>query len=117
MDLESSETRTMLDALVRHNVFVDPTLVVFEAMAWGDSTRVTQNPDLVYAPPVNLNNWRGGFSLASGWTPADFAEARRAWPMVLSFTRRLYDAGVQLTVGTDMLNPWVAPAHPESAAQ
>lgn len=109
VDLESSETREMLDALVRHQVFLDPTLVVFEAMAWGDSTRITRNPDLRYAPRVNLDNWNDGFSLATGWTPEDFAEARRAWPRVLAFTKRLYDAGVPLTVGTDMLNPWVPP--------
>ncbi len=109
VDLTSAETRTMLDALVRQNVFLDPTLVVFEAMVWGDSTRITQAHDLRYAPPVNLDNWRGGFSITTGWKPEDFAEARRAWPMVLAFTKALYDAGVQLTVGTDMLNPWVAP--------
>ncbi|MEP7345727.1 MAG: amidohydrolase family protein [Gemmatimonadaceae bacterium] len=109
VDLQSAETRTMLDALVRHNVFLDPTLVIFEAMVWGDSARITQNRDLVYAPPMNLANWRGGFVLTTGWKPEDFTEARRAWPNVLGFTKALYDGGVQLTVGTDMLNPWVSP--------
>lgn len=109
VDLNSPETRAMVDALLKHNVFLDPTLVVFEAMAFGDSTRITENPDLRYSPPMTLENWRTGFVLTKGWTKDDYTEARRAWPQVLAFTKMLYDAGVQLTAGTDMLNPWVAP--------
>ncbi|MFN8570539.1 MAG: amidohydrolase family protein [Gemmatimonadaceae bacterium] len=109
VDVKSPEIRTMLDAMVTHQVFLDPTLVTFEAMAWGDSARVIASPDLVYAPPSLLANWRSTFTLANTWTAADFAEARRAWPQVLAFTKALYDAGVPITAGTDMSNPWTVP--------
>lgn len=108
VDTQSAEIRTMLEALVSHRVFVDPTLVTFEAMAWGDSARVIDSPDLKYAPISLQKSWKT-FSLTSGWTPADFEESRRAWPQVLAFTKTLYDAGVQLTAGTDMSNPWTVP--------
>ncbi|MDP1860589.1 MAG: amidohydrolase family protein, partial [Gemmatimonadaceae bacterium] len=109
VDLGSIEIRTLLDALLTHHVFLDPTLVTFEGMAWGDSARITQSSDLIYAPPIPRDNWREGFTLSAGWKPDDFVEARRAWPTVLAFVKQLHDAGVQLTAGTDMMNPWTVP--------
>ena len=109
LDPASPEIEEMLDALVRHHVFVDPTLVTFEQMAWGDSARVTQSPDLAFAPTSQLRSWRTNFTLSTGWTEADYAEARRAWPAVLAFTKLLHARGVQLTAGTDASNPWTVP--------
>lgn len=108
VDLSSPEIREMTQAIVKHNVSVDPTLVTFEAMAWGDSARITASPDLRYAPAGIRHAW-SIFTLTTGWIPNDFAEARRAWPNVLAFTKHLYDAGVLLTAGTDMGNPWTVP--------
>jgi len=98
----------MTRAMIEHKVNVDPTLVTFENMAWGDSARVTASPDLRYAPAGIRKAWNI-FTLTTGWTPDDYAEARRAWPSVLAFTKHLYDAGVLLTAGTDMGNPWTVP--------
>ncbi|MFN8582056.1 MAG: amidohydrolase family protein [Gemmatimonadaceae bacterium] len=108
VDPQSAEIQAMLEALRTHRVFVDPTLVTFEAMAWGDSTRITESPDLAYAPPSIVRSWHS-FALSAGWKPEDFAEAGRAWPHVLEYTKLLYDAGVPLTAGTDMSNPWTVP--------
>ena len=108
VDLASSEIREMTDALVHHNVFIDPTLVTFEAMAWGDSARITSSPDLVLAPASIAAGWRT-FDLTFGWKPDDYAKARHAWPRALAFAKHLHDAGVQLTAGTDMANPWTVP--------
>jgi imidazolonepropionase-like amidohydrolase len=109
VDLASPEIRDMTRALVQNRVTVDPTLVTFEAIAWGDSARITAAPDLQYAPKSLVDGWRGNFTLTSGWKPEDYAEARRAWPNVLAFTKHLHDAGVLLTAGTDMGNPWTVP--------
>jgi imidazolonepropionase-like amidohydrolase len=108
VDVKSPEIQEMTRTMVERRVSVDPTLVVFEAMAWGDSARITTSPDLRYAPPSVLAGWKG-FTLTIGWTPDDFAESRRAWPKVLAFTKHLYDAGILLTAGTDMGNPWTVP--------
>ena len=109
VDLASPEIQEMTRAMVARHVNVDPTLVTFEAMAWEDSARITASPDLRYAPAGLLAAWRGKFTLTTGWAPEDFLEARRAWPKVLAFTKHLYDAGILLTAGTDMGNPWTVP--------
>ncbi len=109
LDLASPEISEMTSAMLAHHVSVDPTLVIFEAMAWGDSTRITAGPDLRYAPASMLDGWRKNFTLTTGWTPDDYDEARRAWPKALAFTKHLYDAGILLTAGTDMGNPWTVP--------
>lgn len=109
VDLASPVIDSMITALVAHRVAHDPTLVVFEAMAWGDSARITQSPDLAMAPPALLENWRTDFQLTLGWAPSDYDSARAVWPTVLRFVRLLYDRGVFLVAGTDANNPWLPP--------
>ncbi|MGQ0640469.1 MAG: amidohydrolase family protein [Gemmatimonadaceae bacterium] len=108
VDVTSPEIQEMTRIMLDRRVTLDPTLVVFEAMAWGDSARITAASDLRYTPPSILAGWKS-FSLTMGWTPDDYTEARRAWPKVLAFTKHLYDAGILLTAGTDMGNPWTVP--------
>ncbi len=108
VDFDGPEIRRMLAALVAHQVFIDPTLVTFEAIAWGDSARIREAPSLRLAPPSWREGWRH-FDLTAGWKPEDFAEAQRVWPRVLAFAKLLYDSGVPLTAGTDMGNPWTVP--------
>lgn len=108
VDVDGAEIRDLLTALTTHHVNLDPTLVIFEAMARGDDPAVTESPDLRYAPPSLVRGWRT-FTLTTGWSAADFREARASWPQVLRFTKTLFDAGVLLTVGTDLSNPWVPP--------
>lgn len=109
VDFASPEMQEMTRAMLAHHVNVDPTLVTFEAMAWGDRARITESADLRYAPAALLDTWRNNFTLTTGWTADDYAEARRAWPQVLAFTKYLYDSGILLTAGTDMGNPWTVP--------
>jgi imidazolonepropionase-like amidohydrolase len=109
VDYDSTEYTDLVQAIVSHHVTIDPTLVVFEAMAWGDDPKITASPDLATTPQSLLATWRNGFQLTAGWKPEDFAATKRSWPHVLEFVKRLHDAGVRLTVGTDVPNPWIAP--------
>jgi imidazolonepropionase-like amidohydrolase len=109
VDFASPEIDSMVRALVAHRVVHDPTLVVFEAIAWGDSARITRAPELQQAAPSLLANWREEFQLSRGWTPAAFDSARAVWPQVLRFARLLHDRGVFLVAGTDANNPWAVP--------
>jgi imidazolonepropionase-like amidohydrolase len=108
-DPGSAEADSMIRALVEHRVVHDPTLVVFEAIAWGDSARINASPDLAFAPPRLLDSWRSGFLLSLGFRPADYDSSRMVWPATLKFVKQLHDRGVLLTAGTDANNPWVAP--------
>jgi imidazolonepropionase-like amidohydrolase len=110
-DPAAAEADSMLRALVANRVVHTPTLAIFEAVAWGDSPRMTESPDLEFAPPSLLENWRTAFTLSRGFTPAEYDSAKQAWPAALRFVKQLHDRGVRLTTGTDGNSPWV-PAGP-----
>jgi imidazolonepropionase-like amidohydrolase len=109
-DLDSPEIVEMIDALVEHDVTVDPTLAVFEKMVRGDEPEVTRDsPELALAAPSLVQNWRRSFTFNIGWTEENFVAAEEAWPKMLELTARLWRAGVRLTAGTDANNPWTVP--------
>jgi hypothetical protein len=110
-DFDGPEIVEMIDALVKNDVSVDPTLVIFEGMVRGDDPFYTENDALAMAAPSLVANWRAWFNFNTGWTPDDFGAARAAWPKFLELTKRLYDAGVTITAGTDANNPWIVPGH------
>jgi imidazolonepropionase-like amidohydrolase len=110
-DPQSAEADSMIQALVTHHVVHTPTLAIFEAIAWGDSPRMIAGPDLRFAAPSLLENWRTEFTLSRDFTPADYDSAKRSWPAALRFVKQLYDRGVFLTAGTDGNSPWT-PAGP-----
>lgn len=108
VDLDGPEVREMVRALAEAGVTVDPTLVAYHTKHWGDDPRYLDSPDSVYVPAAVRDDWRRG-SFVDDWTPADFDRAKALWPVVLGLTRRLYEGGVPLAVGSDLPNPWVVP--------
>lgn len=109
VDLDGPEIQEMIEALVRNEVSVDPTLVLFEGMVRGNDPYYTEATSLALASPSLVANWRTQFNFNGGWSDSDYAEARAAWPTFLELTRRLHEAGVMLTAGTDANNPWIVP--------
>ncbi|RUO29488.1 amidohydrolase family protein [Aliidiomarina sanyensis] len=109
VDLSSNEMRTMIDTLVRHAVKVDPTLIVFYNAFFGDQLDVTAHPQMAHAHPQLVENWRDFYHFNLGWSEDDFARAQAVWPKVLELVNTLYLAGVKLSIGTDLGNPWVIP--------
>ena len=57
----------------------------------------------------HVENWRTAFRFDLGWEPEDYTRAKAVWPKVQRFVLMLHQAGVPLTLGTDMNNPFVAP--------
>lgn len=108
-DFTSPEITEMIAAMRERNVSIDPTLVIFHAMAYGDDEAYLSNPALDQVSPELLENWRTKFNFNFGWTEEDFKYAQSVWPRVEEFTRLLHLSGVHLTVGTDANNPWVVP--------
>lgn len=107
-DLDGPEIRQMIATLKKKNVHVDATLIVFYLTFFGDQPAI-RDADLAIAPPALVANWRGGFRFDAGWKPEDYRRAQAVWPKVLKLTRMLYEAGVPMTLGTDMANPFTAP--------
>ena len=108
VDLDGPEIGEMIDALVKHRVTVDPTLLAFEAIAWADdSTHFRFGTEVAgLLPPSLTKGTSGGALLSMGWKPEDYRMAKAAWPRMLAFTKRLHDAGVRLVVGTDAPVAW-----------
>lgn len=101
--LDEAEIKTTAATLAKHHVFVDPTLIAIETKFFGDEHL---QDDVSLAPPLHTRGWPAGM-FTRGWTAAQYAEAKKAWPKLLAITKALHDAGVVLTVGTDMPGPWI----------
>ncbi|MBP6690140.1 MAG: amidohydrolase family protein [Hyphomonadaceae bacterium] len=107
VDLDGPEMRSMIAELARRRVTVDLTLVLFQKQFWGDDPGVRDH-FIDYTHPGMRENWRT-FRFDIGWTQDDYTRARAVWPKIMRFARMLYEAGVPLTIGTDLANPFVAP--------
>mgnify|MGYP000613312489 CR=1 FL=1 len=107
-DLQSEPVREMLATLAREQVYLDATLIAFEPAFHGNMPEVAER-DAAFAHPDMVTNWRTLFRFDLGWMPEDYARAQQVWPKVLEMTRLAYEAGVPMTIGTDLANPWVAP--------
>jgi imidazolonepropionase-like amidohydrolase len=106
-DLDSAEIRRLIATLAERQVTVDLTLVVFQKNFWGDDATV-RDTGLEFTHPVMRDNWRV-FRFDLGWQPEHYARARAVWPKIQRFARMLHEAGVPLTIGTDLANPFVSP--------
>jgi hypothetical protein len=107
-DLDGPEIRRMIAILARRRVHVDATLVAFQPAFFGNEPAMLDR-DRAYDHPAMVANWRRGFRFDQGWQTDDYRRAQAVWPRVLELTRRLYEAGVPLTIGTDQANPFIAP--------
>jgi len=103
--LDDEKVDEMIRALVAHHVVVDPTLI---AIATKFDPSWKKNPDNALAPKAYANGWPSG-DFVRDWTDEQHAEAVRAWPKLLALTKKMYDAGVTMTVGTDTPTPWIVP--------
>ncbi len=109
IDFETPRFEQFVQTLKEHGTSIDPTLIVFHNAFWGDQPGVTQHPKLSLTHPELVKNWQTFFTFNIGWTPTDFKRAKAVWPKVQQFIQKLNKAGVHMTVGTDMNNPWVIP--------
>lgn len=108
-DLDSPEMRRLVAVLAERQVTVDLTLVVFQKNFWGDDARI-RDAGAEFVHPLMRENWRT-FRFDIGWRPEHYARARAVWPKIQRFARMLHEAGVPLTIGTDLANPFVSPGY------
>jgi imidazolonepropionase-like amidohydrolase len=107
-NLDPTAIDRTIAALKQHHVVVDPTLMAFATKFFGNSPRWLDNPDNALMPKVWLGGWRAG-SFTRDWTPAQYAAAQRAWPKLLAYVKKMYDAGIPMVTGTDTPGPWIVP--------
>lgn len=107
-DLDAPPMQEMIATLARERIPIDATLIAFQPAFWGDDEAMLAR-DSAYFHPDMVTNWRTVFRFDLGWQADDYRRARAVWPKVLELTRRMYEAGVPMTIGTDLANPFVAP--------
>lgn len=98
--------------LASHHVTVEPNLVLLRAVLWGDDTKSLEELEPQYAPA----NWRDGAWFDAMPHPyrapctSEWAEeAQATYPLFEQLVSVLQEEGVVLTVGTDLMNPWMTP--------
>ena len=110
VDLDGPELETLIELLLDNKTVVDPNLVVYESILWGNdpATRERLEPD--FAPVPMRMQWRQGLNPSTAtWTEEDFAEVQATWPVFIEIVRRFHERGVPLTADTDLANPWITP--------
>jgi imidazolonepropionase-like amidohydrolase len=107
----SAEVAVLASVLTDHGVNVDPNLVLLRAVLWGDdpATRTWLNADPSGDAPSDSFMTALPHPYAAGCSPAWRAEARATFPWFLELFRELHARGVQMTIGTDLMNPWMTP--------
>lgn len=109
LDLDSPEVASTINALRTSGASMDPTLVAYDSKFRDPaSPRYRTNAFVGYIPTL-LDDWRKCQDIAEDWTQADYDRWTRLWPKLLAYVRRLHQANVLLTTGSDITNPWVIP--------
>ena len=98
----------MIATMARRRVHLDATLIAFQPAFFGNDAALLAR-DRQHDHPAMVANWRRGFRFDMGWQADDYRRAQAVWPRLLELTRRLYEAGVPMTIGTDQANPFIAP--------
>ena len=107
-DFDAPPMQEMIETLAERRVYTEATLGAFKPAFFGDKPDVI-DIGMQYAHPDSLENWRTLFRFDLGWQASDYERAQAVWPKLLELTKRMYEAGVPMTIGTDLANPYVAP--------
>jgi imidazolonepropionase-like amidohydrolase len=107
---DSARCAALIARLVRNRTWQVPTLVVLRSMASLDDEQFTGDPRRRFLPePIVASwNWRNDFRLR-GRTPADWANAKRAYQRNLQIVGEMRRVSVSFLAGTDVLNPFAFP--------
>jgi len=102
-DINGPELKELTKALVDNNVVVDPTLVMMEAMIWGNDTIYREMLEPDFAPMDFSQYWRKEKlnPYTSWWSEEAHRDAQELFPVFLEIVRRFYEAGVLITAGSD----------------
>ncbi len=102
LDLDSKPVLDFLALLKSHHTVIDPTLTAFEGMYLGRPGEVT--PDWraeVSRMPVVVQR---GFLVPELATAGKEELYAASWKKMLALTKKMHDAGIPVTTGTDGLS-------------
>jgi len=108
VDPDGPAVNAMLRALAAREVSVDPTLIAYHTKFFWDTGLYRCHPERALIPEIQAN-WEVLGMPTAGWSEEEFRRVQATWPKALRITRRLYEAGIMLTAGSDVASPWVIP--------
>lgn len=109
LDLQNPRCQALVAALAKHQVAVDPTLVVYRNMiSLHDLPEVQNHPDCKLAPASMRGYWEK-FRETHPLSEASRLLRQQEFNRLLELTGILFRAGVPLLAGTDAPEPFVTP--------
>jgi imidazolonepropionase-like amidohydrolase len=111
LDLGSVEVKDTIAEIAQRGISIDPTLVAFDSkFAAPNGGGYAANRFARIVPELH-QDWTGCPDITStgDWGAEDYRRWNAAYPKLQGFVRMMRDAGVVLTTGTDLTNPWVIP--------
>src|SRR5262245_45183433 len=109
IDLDNPHTAALIAALVKKQVMVDPTLVVFKNMLLlSDVPEIRRHADNA-AMPARLRTYWDSYANGQGLAPATRERRAQQFRKYQELTGLLHRAGVTLLCGTDAPEPYCPP--------
>ncbi len=110
LDLTNPKCLALIEELVKHKTYVDPTLAVFRNMVLlPDVAEVRDHPDNSLVPQRLKDFWPVYLDRTGCPQGGALEDRRREFSKYQELTGMLYRAGVPLLVGTDSPEPNVTP--------
>lgn len=110
VDLDNPQCTALIEQLVQHKTYVDPTLVVFRNMILlPDVAEVSGHADNSLAPTKLREFWPLYLQRSGCPQGGPLADRRSEFAKYQELTGKLFRAGVPLLVGTDAPEPQVTP--------
>jgi hypothetical protein len=109
LDLNSAEIGSTIEELVRRGISVDPTLVAYDSKFSSPSAARYRRNRFLDSVPELKSDWLACSDVTADWTAEDHRRWERLLPKMQQLVKRMHDAGVLLTTGSDLTNPWVIP--------
>jgi hypothetical protein len=111
VDLDGPEVAEFVAALAREGVVVSPTLVLEEAVLWGDDLMVRERLHPELAPQVYSSEEWWGFphSYSASCASPALRDGKEAFNRSLQILGMLHRNGVPILAGSDYPNAWMTP--------
>jgi imidazolonepropionase-like amidohydrolase len=111
LDLNSLEVRDTISEVAKRGISVDLTLVAYDTKFAAPNGGRYASDRFARIVPELYRDWTTCPDIAAtgDWTAEDYRRWNAAYPKMQALVRMMRDAGVLLTTGTDLTNPWVIP--------
>lgn len=110
-NIDGPEMKELTKALAENKVTIDPTLVMMEAMIWGNDSTYLNHMETDNVSKAFTKQWRNGnlHPYTSWWSDEAHSDAKNLFPVFQKIIKCFWDNVILITAGTDLGNPWLAP--------